>query len=150
MARYPFIKRGGALYPRSAEAEEAMRVVRDGREVMVTFHTARNPGQHRLLFAMLNFVLEHSDQFDDKDTALVGLKIACGLVDTYIDERGKCFFIPRSIAFESMPQDEFAAFFDRAVHVIADRWMPAGTTPESVRSELLAMMEPPQAQGRAA
>lgn len=125
-------------------------MVRDGREVMLTFHTARNPGQHRLLFSMLNFVLEHSDMFDNKDTALVALKIATGLVDTYVDEKGRCFFIPRSIAFESLPQDEFAAFFERAIHVIADRWMPAGTTPEDVRGELMAMIEPPQAEGRAA
>lgn len=143
MARHAFMRRGGTLVPTTPDAEQALRAVRDGREVMVALRPPRNIKHHRLLFAMLNFVIEHSDTFENKDLALIGLKIACGLVDPYIDPgTGKTFFVPRSIAFESMSQDEFNGFFDRACFVVAERWMPSGTTPESVRAEILAMIEP--------
>jgi hypothetical protein len=44
-----------------------------------------------------------------------------------------------------MDQTSFNQFFDDAVRVIADRWMPAGTTPEAVRNELLEMVDGPHA-----
>lgn len=74
---------------------------------------------------------------------MIALKIACGLVDPFIDAKtGKTFFVPRSISFTAMSQDEFNAFFDRAIFVICDRWLPKGTTTESVRREIEMMTDP--------
>lgn len=117
--------------------------LRANRDVLVEVKQARNPKQHRKLFSILNFIVTHVEQFRSTDQALTGLKIACGLVDTYIDpDTGKAFFTPRSISFSSMDQGGFASFYDRAVYVITNRWMPPGTTEESVRTELEAMVAP--------
>lgn len=64
----------------------------------------------------------------------------------YIDPtNGKTFFVVRSISYAAMDQTRFDAFFDRACFVIAERWMPAGTTSEDVRFEILEMINPPSA-----
>lgn len=138
------------LVPVDQEGLDALAMIRDERDVHVEIKQPRNPKHHRLLFALLKFITTHSDLFVSTDAALLGLKIACGLVDPYIDaSTGKTFFVPRSISFSSMDQTAFSAFFDRAVYVVTDRWMPAGTTPESVRAEIETMIAPP-AQERAA
>lgn len=151
MAKAIFRKRGRMLVPVDQEGLDALAMIRDERDVHVEIKQPRNPKHHRLLFALLKFITTHSDLFASTDAALLGLKIACGMVDPYIDATtGKTFFVPRSISFSSMDQTAFAAFFDRAVYVVTDRWMPSGTTPETVRAEIEAMIAPPDAQERAA
>ena len=144
MATAIFRKRGRAFVPVDQEGLDALSAIRDERDVEITIKQRRNPRQHRLLFALLKFTVEHTDLFTTTEEALLGLKIACGLVDPYIDaESGKTFFVPRSISFASMEQGDFAAFFDRAIYVITERWMPEGTTPESVRAEIETMVALP-------
>lgn len=143
MTKVVFRRRGATLIPVDGEGQELLHSIRDGRDVMLSVKIARNPRHHRLLFAMLNLVVQRTNKFDGTDEALIALKIACGLVDPYIDaESGKTFFVPRSIAFESMAQDEFSAFFDRAVHVATTRWFPPGTKQAEVRAEIEAMCDP--------
>lgn len=143
MAQAVFRKRGKALIAVDQEGIDVLSAIREERDVTIEVKQPRNPRHHRLLFAVLKFITEHTDAFQSTDEALLGLKIACGLVDPYIDaETGKTFFIPRSIAFASMDQIAFSDFFDRAVYVITTRWMPPGTTAESVRKEIEAMVEP--------
>jgi hypothetical protein len=125
--------------------------IRANRDVVGEVTQARNPRQHRLLFAMLKFVTEHSDLFPSPEAALDALKVATGEVDPIIDPlSGKVFWRLRSISFASMPQADFAAFFERACAVIAHRWLPPGTTPAVVRGEIEAMIEPNWMKGRAA
>lgn len=141
MAKAIFRKRGRSLVPVDQEGLDVLAALRNERDVEVVLKQPRNPRHHRLLFALLNFITTHSDLFASTEAALTGLKIACGLVDPYIDPAsGKTFFVPRSISFSSMDQTAFAAFFDRAVYVVTERWMPAGTTAESVRAEIEAMV----------
>lgn len=144
MAKAIFRKRGRSLVPVDQEGLDALAAIRNERDVIVEIKQPRNVRHHRLLFALLNFITTHSDLFASTDAALIGLKIACGLVDPYIDPAsGKTFFVPRSISFPSMDQTAFAAFFDRAVYVVTERWMPEGTTADEVRAEIDAMVSPP-------
>lgn len=143
MGKAVFKRRGNSLVAVDAEGLELLAPIRDGREVMVSVKVARNPKHHRLLMAMLGLIVKRAGAFDNHDNALVALKVACGLVDPYIDaQSGKTYFVPRSIAFESMSQDKFIDFFDRAVFVITTRWFPPGTKEEDVRAELERMAEP--------
>lgn len=150
MTKAVFKRRGQTLIPTDSEGQDLLAAIRDGREVVVEVRAARNPRFHRLFFAVLNFCVQHcidretgEVRFSSIEHAKTAIKIATGEVDTYIDaDSGKTFFIPRSISFASMDETRFAAFFDRAVYVIAERWMPAGTTPESVRAEIEAMVNP--------
>lgn len=146
-------KQAGKLVPVDDEGIEALAKVKDGRDVTVEFKTPRNPRHHRLFFALIQFVRMHSERMSSATTDQIktALKIATGLVDTFVDcQTGKSVMVPRSIAFDSMDQTEFNKFFDDAASVIATRWMPSGTTPEEVRRELIIMVDGRYAVGRVA
>lgn len=149
MAKAVFRKKPQGFVPVDDEARELFSRAKDGRDVLIEVTLARNPRHHRLFYAILNFCVMHAvaengeARFATIEEAKTAIKIATGEVDPYIDaETGKTFFVLRSISYASMDQVRFAAFFDRATFVIADRWMPAGTTAETVRVEIEAMIEP--------
>lgn len=143
MTKAVFRKHGNTLIPVDDKGLELLRAIKDERDVMVSVKVARNPKHHRLLFSLLNLIVERTGKFDSTDQALIALKVACGLVDPYLDvHAGKTFFVPRSIAFESMGQDEFTAFFDRGVFVALHRWFPPGTDEAELRAEIESMVDP--------
>lgn len=142
MTKAVFRRRGNAFVPVDREGLALLASVKPERDVVIEVVERRNPAHHRLFFALCKFLVRH-DRFPTIEHAKTALKIAAGEVDTFIDEdTGKTYFIPRSISWASMDQTKFAQFYDRAVWVITNRWMPAGMTEESVRAELDAMIEP--------
>lgn len=132
------------LVPVDDQARELLLAIRKNRDVSVDLTTPRNPRHHRLYFQLVNFIGEHCDLFfgAPREDIHLSLKVAAGLVDTKIDLGSRRIItVPRSIAWASMDQTAFRTFFDDATRVVANRWMPAGTTPESVRAELLSMVD---------
>lgn len=144
------------LFSVDDEGADLLRKLPDSRDVGVVVTRHRNPRHHRLYFAILKFVKMHATNadgeplFEDIDIETIGaaVKIATGHVRTFVDTTsGKTVFVPKSISWSSMDQTKFAEFFDNACGVIARRWMPPGTTTESVRAELLEMVDGPGALG---
>lgn len=130
------------------EGADLLHKLKDGRDVECGVVQRRNPRHHRLYWAAVKFVSMHCPMFAGVplNKIHVAIKLATGRVDTFIDAtNGKVCYVPRSISFSAMDQTLFNQFFDDAVRVIADRWMPAGTTPEAVRNELLEMVDGPHA-----
>lgn len=146
-------KVGRTLAPVDDEGFEALAKVRDGRDVTIEFKASRNPRHHRLFFAICKFVQIHCERMEGAsiDHIKTALKLATGHVETFVDcQTGMTAYVPKSISFEAMCQTEFNQFFDAAVTVIVNRWMPPGTTPEEVRREIIEMCDGPYAIGRVA
>lgn len=138
------------FFPVDEQGVNVLGKISMGRDVGCEVIQRRNPRHHRLLFGAIKFVREHCAMWEaaSTDTVLVALKLATGFVDTYVDkETGKAVMVPKSVAFAAMDQTEFNPWFDDACRVIARRWMPEGTTPESVRDELFALIDGPGAIG---
>lgn len=136
------------LFPVDEESANLIGGIKLGRDVGVDVIQRRNPRHHRLFFAILKFVREHSTVMAEVpvEKLKTAIKLATGLVDTFVDiASGKTVCVPRSIAWAAMDQGEFNTFFNDACTVIASRWMPEGTTAESVRDELLLMVDGPHA-----
>jgi hypothetical protein len=136
------------LFPVDDDGIRILRSVRLNRDIGCEIKPRRNPRHHRLFFAILKFVKEHCARFESAslDQIKDAVKLACGLVDRFVDsETGKTYFVLKSISWAAMDQARFNAFFGDACHVIATRWMPAGTTAVSVRDELIAMVDGPYA-----
>lgn len=134
------------LFPVDDEGAEVCRKLRLDRDVTCEVIQRRNPRHHRLLFAALNFVKMHCATFEAAsiDQIKDALKLATGLADTFVDANtGKTYYVLKSISFAAMDQTRFNTFFDAATEVIASRWMPAGTTSEAVRRELIDLVDGP-------
>ncbi len=135
MTKAVFIKRGGALYPVQVDGEGILTSMPDGRECMVNVHTPRNPRHHRLLFALLNTVCESGAWESGTESLLEYIKYGVGHVRTSKDPNGKLHVVPKSIAYESMAQDKFNRFFDRAVWLICEHLLD-GHDWQSLRAEI--------------
>ena len=143
-----FRKRGNSLIAVDDEGRELLMKLKDDRDVMVKVTKARSPRHHRLYWALVKFIQMHSPLFEGAplEKIHVSLKLATGLVDTYVDyQTGKIAYVPRSTSWAAMDETEFSTWFDEAVGIVAQRWMPANTTPKAVRDELILMTDGPQA-----
>ena len=108
-------------------ALEVMQKWKIGDVVAATVRRPRSIQHHRKLFAMLNLVWEGSaiqDTYPSVDCLLDALKHAMGHVETFRSIHGDVLMKPKSISFESMPQDEFNRFYDQAVEIIIQRLVP--------------------------
>lgn len=125
------------LQPLDEQATEELRRVPIGRPVYVEVKAARNPRQHRLLFALLKAVTDNTEMFPSVDAALIAMKIGTGLVDMSVVD-GKTVIVPKSISFANMPQNEFAPWFERAIDLAANRWLKV--VPETLRREIMEVV----------
>lgn len=132
----------GALEPASAyySAELRSRRLRVGDLVHADLTKPRNPRHHRLVFALLQKVLENMDGLQTIEQLLTIIKIKLGRVDTLVDaSSGKAYYVPQSIAFASMDQTEFSVLWRDLCRLVARDYFP-GMDPDQV-AELAEMMD---------
>lgn len=144
MTKCAFLKNGRGLWAHTEQAQELLARLKDNREVMVEVRAARHPKHHRLFFKMLQMVIEAGSWDYDIDALLDWVKFRVGHVNR-VEVNGKIYVTPKSIAFESMDQQAFQKFYERAVHRICSEL--AG--PE-LAAEIAQMADGPFAEARAA
>jgi hypothetical protein len=135
--------KGRALVPDDRQSEALLAQVKPGRRVMVKTKTARNPKQHRLLWALAAKIAENHERFQDAEHVVHELKINTGHVSRRqinVPGLGMVFQEwPKSIAYESMPQEEFADWFEKVLAYVAKSIWP-GITSAEVRNEIGEML----------
>ena len=132
----------GTLEPASSYYSGILRSrrLRVGDLVYADLTKPRNPRHHRLVFALLQRVLENQDGLMTIEQLLQVVKIKLGRVDTLVDAAsGKVYYVPQSIAFASMDQGEFSVFWTDLCRVVARDYFP-GMSPDQV-AELAEMMD---------
>lgn len=108
-------------------SEEYLAKQTPGTIIRCEARKPRHPGHHAKFFAMLKLVWEGTelqDRYPCMDNLLDAFKYEMGYVETFKAVDGTILTKPKSIAFESMAQDEFQDFYDRAVEIIATRLVP--------------------------
>lgn len=131
---------GACLVPTSQEGLDQIEALKADKEVMVHLHAARNPKHHRMFFALLNKVIDGGAWDGDLDSLMDAVKIATGHVERSIGLDGKVFYKIKSISFESMPQDKFSRFFDRACFYVSTRLL-GNEDWQALRDEVIAISE---------
>lgn len=128
-----FVRKGNALVPADFAADEFLREIGEGREVMISVRKARSPQHHRFFFAMLRKVCENSDQWQSEDALLDDLKIAVGHRETHVNAlTGETVVRAKSINFASMEEFTFRRFVKRCCFVLAKA---IGVDPQSLMDE---------------
>lgn len=114
-----FVRRGNALLPADFMAEEWLRELPEGKEVLLDWRKARHPANHRHFMAILHLACEHLPDQPDTESLLDALKIACGHTRPVMKADGEMIFLPKSINFASMGEEEFKRFKNRALWVLS-------------------------------
>jgi hypothetical protein len=123
---FHFIKTAAGFIPKSQAAREFHAKTKLGATVELKGRRPRNPGHHRKLFALLSLLADNREEFSSTEDALLGLKAVLGY-GTWKKLHPKAereVFVPDSIAFENMPQDEFNEFYEAAVAAVIRWWLP--------------------------
>ena len=133
-----FAKVGRALVPFDERGVELLHGLPEGKAVMVTIDKPRNPRQHRLYWALVKILHDNCIEFENSDPDDISrqLKIDCGAVDWFVHKpSGTKFGSPKSLKFESMAQDTFKRFLDRAIYVVCTQYLP-GLAIEATRRQI--------------
>ena len=112
-----------------------------GDLVIFKAHKPRNGKHHRLLWALIDLVWsnlpeQYAEAFPSKAILLDEIKFQTGFVETHRTLGGKTVYKPKSIAYDSMDQVAFNAFFDDAIEVVVKYFLP-GVSDEEIRDEIL-------------
>lgn len=126
-----FFKVGGGRTKLLMPSDEASQVILDGCKqgdiVRVQISKPRNPRHHAKYWAMLGIVHEGTavqDLYPTTDKLHQAIKGALGYYTDIKLPDGKVFQVVDSIAFESMDQDEFQEFYNKAVDLIVTQVVP--------------------------
>lgn len=131
-------KNGHYLYADYPLVQEALATVHNDQEVRVQITTPRSLKHHKLLFGLLNIVQKAQPEpvmFPTVESLLDALKLATGHVKEVRDLKGHVMYVPASIDFASLPQHEFAEWFNQAVRIILERVLP-NTKSETLENEI--------------
>lgn len=126
------------LVPNCRDAEDWLAKTKLSQGVLLDPRRPRNIQHHRKLFALLNLAIDNWPEIPEAPSvttkSLLGLiKLRTGYADPIMSADG-IEWIPRSINFESMDQQEFEPFYDKAIELIA---LALGVNPETLDSEVI-------------
>lgn len=124
--------------PASDEAQDFFAGVKLGTIVELKGVKVRNGRYHRLYFAILKLISENSNPHISPAAALYFAKLVTGTGDAVIDSRGDTHFIPGSISFAKMKQDDFEAFVQQSIPPIVGRFM-ASSAAQDVIEEAMSL-----------
>lgn len=127
--------------PSDAESEAVLKRIPIGTtfEADVVTRKSRSTSWNRrywLLMSMLASNLDHVEvepglilPIRDSESAHVAMKYATGLYDQYVLEGGVVRVI-KSIAFDRMDADEWAAYWPRVLDAVHEKFLPGVEIPE--------------------
>ena len=125
LAPLHYRKTAAGFIPVSASAREFHAKTKLGQTIELRGRRPRNPAHHRKLFALLGIVAENVEQFSSAECVLIAVKAALGHGKwVLLSGAAREIFIPDSIDFSSMSQDEFEPFYEAAVAAVRRWWLP--------------------------
>ena len=127
-----FTKKGLTLIPRDGYARHIMSKIKEDGAVLVEVWQPRNLKQHRRYFAMLQNVVEASDQWASIEELSFDLALALKRGTFITDMQGSIHFRPDSRAVASMTKDDFERLHRDSIQLLS-QWL--GCDPEMLREE---------------
>lgn len=128
-----FERKGNHLVPSDMAAEEMVLALPEGKPVLMDMRRARSPKNHSHLFAILKVACDQLEGYPDTETLLDALKIATHLTRPVKMADGKIIWIPKSINWAAMPEDEFQRWKARALYVLGQL---LGVDPQQLLEEV--------------
>jgi len=104
--------------PSDLAAQELVESLPEGKAVLMDMRRARSARNHAHLFAILKVACEQLEGYPDVETLLDAVKLATHLTRPVRMADGRIIWIPKSINWAAMPEDEFQRWKARALYVL--------------------------------
>lgn len=102
-----------------------LETMKPGKWLRIEASSPRNGKHHRKMFALLQLVAENSETYNTVEKALVAVKLIVGHFEPAVHpQTGELIQVPKSIAYESMDQDAFEAFYSAALDGVLQHILP--------------------------
>ncbi len=139
--RLLFRKTLGRLEPVDDAGEAMLRGLKAGAVVAVEVKRPRNIGRLRKYWALISIVWDNVDheRYPSIEDLHAAVKVSVGLRTRVMMPEDVVAFIPGSIAYQKMTEDEFSAFFDRVCDAVA-KWFLPGVNREELVAEVERMI----------
>lgn len=124
--------------PFSDEASDYFSKIKLGEVCELRGRHIRNEKYHRLFFVMLKLISQNSNPHISTKAAKHFAKVATGTGEVVTDSRGNNHFVPGSISFAKMGQEDFEAFVQTAIPALVGRFM-VGTAPQDIINEAMSL-----------
>jgi len=135
MAIFFVVKKDYGFFPVNDNDLEVCKKFVEGEVYRCEIKKPRNIKFHRKFFALLQYVFENQDKYDNAEDLRVEIELKAGNYTEHITTKGKMIYIPKSIAFEKMDNIEFEKLYNKAVDVILKDFI-IGDTKENIEAQV--------------
>lgn len=109
----------GMLKPCYDEDKEALKRIKVGQAVEVTFKRKRNYDFHKKYFVLVNLLYENQELYDNVDELRRDIAVECGYFTERVNKfTGEVIKEPKSIKFGSMDQEEFEKLYSDTIDLV--------------------------------
>ncbi len=129
-----FVKRfWSKLVPVDEISEERIRSLPVGKVIKIIVSLPRNYENHKRFFSFLKTTFEIQDHFTDPEIYRKWIEMKAGHFVTAVAPNGTMIFLPKSISFSAMSEDEFQKMFKKCIDVFLEVWGDRITEEELLR-----------------
>ena len=117
------IKHKGALYPVDEHVENEVAKIPEHEPRLFESKKVRSPQLHRYYFAFLGNCYHHlpehiEQQYPNFHAFRKAMQMYAGHYDIFISLKGEEMLIPKSIAYESLDEDQFRELITNIKHIL--------------------------------
>ena len=124
--------------PANPASDAFAQSVKLGDLVELKGRRPRNLRHHNLFFSALELLFQNQERYATKEELLAAVKVALGHCNYVVSKGGHRIAIPKSIAFGTMDQAAFNAFWDKFCTLVETKIIP-GMKREDLERELREM-----------
>jgi len=123
----------GVLAPADDEAEEVISKLKRGECIRVKYTKPRNYEFHKKYFAMIQAMFDCQDFYTNQNIFRKVLEMAAGHFDQILTTKGTTIFLPKSISFADLDQEEFEKIYQSVITAFVERFGGSITKDELMR-----------------
>ena len=125
MTRLYLVKtEGGDMIGYSARDAAYLANLEPGECIESDTRKARNPAHHDKFFALFDQAFKTQNKYPHttagKRALMIDLKLRAGWFDEHVTGDGKLVYVPRSLSWASMDQENFDKFYKEAMVALAE------------------------------
>ena len=117
-----YVNDSGDFRPADEATRDRMNRLRKGQYYSFQYKRIRNYQFHKKYFAMLKLAFDNQEEFSSEEWLRRYTMLGIGRVETVITRDGKTVYMPESISFDKMDENEFEEVYQKTLSFLMERY----------------------------